>query len=110
MAASRQPYTPGTSVCLHVKCCRQKVLQKVNKGMAGGVPQLLRGAGAVLLQREVPEGVNIEAARIAAAAGVPVILDCGGVEGPISEELLRDVAVLSPNETELARLTGALKP
>ena len=67
---------------------------------------MMRGAGALLLQREVPEAVNARAARIAAAAGVPVILDCGGVEGPISDELLRDVTVLSPNETELARLTG----
>lgn len=35
-----------------------------------------------------------------------VILDAGGVEGPICPELLKCLAVLSPNETELARLTG----
>jgi ribokinase len=68
--------------------------------------QLLRRAGALLLQREVPEEVNARAAGIAAAAGVPVILDCGGVEGPIADELLASVSILSPNETELARLTG----
>ena len=60
----------------------------------------------MLLQREVPEGVNARAAALAAAAGVPVVLDCGGVEGPLSSELLRHLTVLSPNETELARLTG----
>lgn len=70
-------------------------------------PQLLRSAGAVLLQREVPEEVNARAAGIARAAGVPVVLDCGGVEGPISQELLGSISILSPNETELARLTGA---
>jgi len=31
------------------------------------------GIGALLLQREVPEYVNVAAARAAAAAGVPVI-------------------------------------
>ncbi|GFR41527.1 hypothetical protein Agub_g2223 [Astrephomene gubernaculifera] len=70
------------------------------------VKQLLATAGAVLLQREIPEQVNIEVARLAHTAGVPVFLDAGGVEGPISPELLSYLAVLSPNETELARLTG----
>jgi len=36
---------------------------------------------------------------------VPVVLDVGGVEGPIWDELLRCLAVLSPNETELQRVT-----
>lgn len=44
--------------------------------------------------------------QIAHAAGVPVVLDVGGVEGPISDELLKCLAVLSPNETELQRVTG----
>ena len=35
-----------------------------------------------------------------------MLLDCGGVEGPISSELMRSITTLSPNETELARLTG----
>ena len=42
----------------------------------------------------------------ASQAGVPVLLDCGGVEGPISTELLQHLSIISPNETELARLTG----
>lgn len=69
--------------------------------------QLLRSAGAVLLQREIPEEVNADVAAIAAEAGVTVILDCGGVAGPISSDLLTNTSILSPNETELARLTGA---
>lgn len=67
---------------------------------------LIQGAGAVLLQREVPEQVNIDVAKLAKEAGVPVFLDAGGVEGPIAPELLSCLSVLSPNETELARLTG----
>lgn len=33
-------------------------------------------------------------------------MDAGGAEGPIPEELLKHVTVLSPNESELARLTA----
>lgn len=63
----------------------------------------MRSAGLLLLQREVPESVSIAAAQAAHAAGVPVILDAGGDETPIADELLRYVTYLSPNETELAR-------
>ena len=66
----------------------------------------IAGSGALLLQREVPEGVNLVAARAAAAAGVPVVLDAGGADDPLPDDLLRLITVLSPNETELARLTG----
>ena len=44
--------------------------------------------------------------QIAKGAGVTVIMDAGGAEGPIPEELLKCVTVLSPNETELALLTA----
>eukprot|EP00897_Mesotaenium_endlicherianum_P010351 jgi/Mesen1/9344/ME000061S08790 len=71
-----------------------------------GAQQVIRRAGALLLQREVPDALNLEAAKIARAASVPVVLDAGGADAPIGEELLRLVTVLSPNETELARLTG----
>ena len=60
----------------------------------------------LLLQREIPEDVNARVAAIAKEAGVPVLLDCGGVEGPIASELMQSITTLSPNETELARLTG----
>lgn len=45
----------------------------------------------------------IQAAR---RSGVPVILDAGGVDAPIPLELLQFIDILSPNETELARLTN----
>ncbi len=66
----------------------------------------MRAAGLLLLQREVPESVSLAAAAAAHAAGVPVVLDAGGDETPISDALLACVTILSPNETELARLTG----
>jgi sugar/nucleoside kinase (ribokinase family) len=96
---------------------------------------LISGGGSndvavVLLQREVPEWVNARAADLAALSAVPpasaaaarvvagggggggggthVVLDAGGCEGPLPEALLRGVTVLSPNETELARLVGGV--
>lgn len=63
-------------------------------------------AGALLLQREIPEEVNIELAKIANSSSVPVYLDAGGIDEPVSDDLISLVDVISPNETELARLTG----
>ena len=55
----------------------------------------------LLLQREIPEYVNIVAARTAKEAGTLVILDIGGREEPLSDELLQNVDILSPNEVRL---------
>ena len=44
--------------------------------------------------------------QLAASARVPVILDAGGMEKELAHELLTNVSILSPNETELERLTG----
>jgi ribokinase len=49
---------------------------------------------------------RIFAVQVAAAAGVPVVLDAGGVDAPLSPELLQHLSIISPNETELQRLTG----
>ncbi|XP_072967053.1 ribokinase [Typha angustifolia] len=68
--------------------------------------ELVRGAGILLLQREIPDWVNTQVAQAAKSAGVPVILDAGGVDSPIPKELLIHVDIFSPNETELARLTA----
>lgn len=68
--------------------------------------KLLRSAGIVLLQREIPDSVNIQVAKAARNAGVPVILDAGGVDTPIPQELLNLVDIFSPNESELGRITG----
>ena len=45
-------------------------------------------ASAVLLQREIPEHVNVALAKAAAAARVPVLQDVGGEDRPISDEQL----------------------
>jgi len=63
-------------------------------------------AGAVLLQREVPDAINVVAANLARAAGVTVVLDAGGSDAALPRDLVSAVDVLSPNEHELARLSG----
>jgi ribokinase len=75
-------------------------------GIGGEAAARIAGGGALLLQREVPDAVNLDAARAAKGAGVPVVLDLGGVDKPPPPGLLALVDVLSPNETELGRLTG----
>ena len=65
-----------------------------------------RGASALLLQCEVPECVNEAVASAAAQKGVPVILDVGGEDRPMSDTLLKHVTYISLNLSELARLTG----
>lgn len=53
-----------------------------------------------------PSNTPAPALQIAQSARVPVILDAGGVDKPLGIDLLSNVTILSPNETELARLTG----
>ena len=61
----------------------------------------IRQANVLLMQREVPEHVNVKAARIAQQNGCQVILDVGGSDLPLSHELLQELNFISPNETEL---------
>jgi len=48
--------------------------------------------------------IDVLAAQYAKSKGKKVILDCGGRDDPISEDLLKNLDYISPNETELARL------
>jgi ribokinase len=70
------------------------------------VTAAIQNAGVVLLQREIPESVNVIFAKLATSARVPVILDAGGADRPLRGDVLANIAILSPNETELERLTG----
>jgi ribokinase len=67
---------------------------------------LVHNAGIVLLQREVPEHVNVAVAAAAVKKKIPVVLDVGGEESQISNELLQNIEYLAPNESELQRLSG----
>ncbi len=63
------------------------------------------GAGAVLVQLEIPMETVIAVARIAEELGIPMILN-PAPGAKLSRELLKRVSVITPNETEAALLTG----
>jgi len=63
-------------------------------------------AKAVVLQREIPTKTNVEIARFASDAGVPVIMDAGGSSDPVDKALLPYLHLFSPNESELSGATG----
>lgn len=65
----------------------------------------IEAAGALLLQLEIPMDSILEAARIAAAKGIPVILDPAPAH-KLPPELLSLVTYITPNETEASILTG----
>jgi ribokinase len=68
--------------------------------------ELIAGARIVLLQLEIPIATVSAAARLARASGAVVILDpAPALELP--DDLLGDVDYITPNESELATLTGA---
>eukprot|EP00183_Erythrolobus_madagascarensis_P007217 CAMPEP_0185847570 /NCGR_PEP_ID=MMETSP1354-20130828/2799_1 /TAXON_ID=708628 /ORGANISM="Erythrolobus madagascarensis, Strain CCMP3276" /LENGTH=245 /DNA_ID=CAMNT_0028547881 /DNA_START=73 /DNA_END=806 /DNA_ORIENTATION=- len=56
----------------------------------------VQNAAVVLLQREVPERVNLAAAAAANQASVPVMLDTGGVDAPLPSELIESVDFVCP--------------
>lgn len=72
---------------------------------------LFAGAGALLLQLEVPLDTVTAAARLAAEAGVPVLLDPAPAPlEPLPSELLRATDILLPNQHEAAVLAGTAPP
>jgi len=70
---------------------------------------VFRGASAVVCQLEVPAGAVEAAARLAAAGGIPFILNPAPAR-PVPARLLRLVHTLTPNEHEALLLTGEQNP
>eukprot|EP00357_Protocruzia_adherens_P034192 CAMPEP_0114994958 /NCGR_PEP_ID=MMETSP0216-20121206/13442_1 /TAXON_ID=223996 /ORGANISM="Protocruzia adherens, Strain Boccale" /LENGTH=315 /DNA_ID=CAMNT_0002358905 /DNA_START=21 /DNA_END=968 /DNA_ORIENTATION=- len=66
--------------------------------------ETIRKGDYLILQREIPEEVNIIGAKIAREAGKMVVMDAGGMEKPISKEMLNNIDIFSPNETEFERV------
>ncbi|MCL5097306.1 MAG: ribokinase [Candidatus Omnitrophica bacterium] len=67
--------------------------------------ETIASAGLVLLQLEIPMPTVEAAARLAKESGAVVIFDPAPAR-PISDELLAGADYVTPNETELAILTG----
>jgi len=77
----------------------------------GRCRDLFEGAGALLLQLEVPLDSVVAAARLAREAGVQVLLDpAPAPDGPLPGELLEAVDILLPNQHEAAVLAGREVP
>mmetsp|Transcript_5571 Transcript_5571/g.9563 ORF Transcript_5571/g.9563 Transcript_5571/m.9563 type:complete len:124 (+) Transcript_5571:372-743(+) len=74
----------------------------------------LETADVLLMQREIPESINIKAAQIVKGRKqqgqrLPLsILDVGGADTPLSPSLLECLDYISPNESELERIHHAL--
>lgn len=96
----------GVLVLCTLRACQLHVASPFTRTPHAVLLQLVQSAGAVLLQREIPEPINHQVAAAAAAAGVPVMWDAGGQDLPLPGQLLPLLAFCSPNETELSRLTG----
>ena len=67
--------------------------------------QAIETAAILLLQLETPLAANEAAVRIAARSGTRVILNPAPAR-PLSDALLRQVSILTPNESEAEMLTG----
>ena len=69
---------------------------------------LLSDKTCVMLQREVPEYVNLLIATEAKKRNILVVQDVGGEDRSISKEMLQVCDYLVPNESELVRLLQSL--
>ena len=68
--------------------------------------KLIADSDIVVLQLEIPLEAVAEAVRLAKAHGKTVVLNPAPAPDSLPDELLRSVDYLTPNETELARLSG----
>ncbi|MBO5878555.1 MAG: ribokinase [Alistipes sp.] len=67
----------------------------------------IRSADVVLMQLECPVKTVTYAARIAAQAGVPVILNPAPAPAePLSAELMQNLYLITPNRSEASRISG----
>lgn len=67
--------------------------------------QCIETADVLVMQLETPIETVQHAAEIASAAGVPVILNPAPAQ-PLSDSLLSQISILTPNESEAELLTG----
>ena len=65
--------------------------------LSDSMQSAIRNASIVLLQNEIPDAINIQTALIAKQGNATVIMDTGGRDSPLPEELLQNIDILSPN-------------
>jgi ribokinase len=92
----------------------ERPLESENDGdgiSVADIDEMLQGVKCILLQREVPEYVNLLIGSRAKKLGnIIVIQDVGGEDRPISSEMLRLCDYVVPNESELKRLIESSGP
>lgn len=76
-------------------------------GKKGKLKEAVNDCCALMLQREVPDYVNVVAAKLASAQGTPVFMDVGGTDAPLDPALMPYISVIAPNETELEFISGS---
>jgi ribokinase len=82
-------------------------------GGPAGLHALLSGAGALLLQLEIPVATCVAAAETARDLGVPVVLNAAPCPPKVTPELVRLLRLtdaLVVNETEATTLAGSADP
>jgi ribokinase len=79
---------------------------KVDETDVQRIIPLLPQATVLLLQLEVPLSAIIAAAKVAKNAGVKVMLDPAPAPDDFPQELYSLIDIITPNETEVERLTG----
>jgi len=94
----------GANGAWHEDKVQQQCKQLFAKEGEGALSQA-NNVACVLLQMEVPQFVNEQIAAAATAAGIPVFQDIGGEEREISSAHYRNCLFVSPNKSELKRLS-----
>jgi ribokinase len=79
----------------------------VNTAQIRQAKPLIQQAGLLLVQLEVPLAAVTAAISLAHKAKVPVMLNPAPITQPLPKSLLKQVTWLTPNEHELAVLTGS---
>ncbi len=78
----------------------------VDKAYIEGMRSVIERCDILVMQLEIPMETVLHTARLAKALGKTVILDPAPASVAIDEALFRYVDIATPNETELAMLTG----
>lgn len=83
--------------------------QKITEEDVSFLETAIRNYDLVMLQHEIPMQINVQVAKYASEAGVPVMLN-PAPSAPIPEELYTCLTFISPNETEIEDMTGVHIP
>ena len=70
------------------------------------IQEAIQNASMILLQREIPDGMNSILAQFAHGHGIPVMLDMGGNDADLDPFIFNYLTYLCPNATELQNMTG----